>query len=662
MRSFRNRLNDGANRMNFLSSKTACPTEPELLDFFRVGLAPELMDHVQTHIENCNKCILFLDQQEDSDTVVRTLTSLSATVDDEIEFQELQSTLLNAPQPIDTETWVREISTRLRQRFDPNELIGQVVDNYELIELLGCGANGAVFRARHNRLDREFALKLLSPHENRSESIEEFRREMKAIGQLDHPNIIHATDAGEANGRYFLAMEMLEGVDLSQLIRKTGPVSVANAAKIIQLAANGLHFAHERGMIHRDVKPSNLFFEFGGNIRLLDLGLVSWGDHSVDEERSVARGTADYMSPEQWQDFHHVDRQADIYSLGCTFYKLLIGNSPFADAIGSEAKMMAHLQSEFPSVRLGRDDMPLGLDRILRRMTSKNPRERFESMQDVSNALENYSFDADLSRLKHQFTGEPISVANPATQVAQSQRKTVTRKRFLFATLATSILVLIGTSLQPAKTARKPTWLALDGSNMATVSLDESARVERVDKSSVQINSTDSTIVRMGRPIHGKFHFETTIQKLSDQSVAGLAVGYRKTKPEIGIQHSFQTFEASIQDGELQLLWRDCDWLIKKTDSDLKEELWAKTRIRGTDHRLPIKISLALGKTPFPIVMVNGTQIVESDWSISRAARSSTEMRSEQRSRQFLGQVGLYAVGPKVVFTGTRLKYIETEK
>ena len=258
---------------------------------------------------------MFLDQQEDSDTVVRTLTSLSATVDDEIEFQELQSTLLNAPQPIDTETWVREISTRLRQRFDPNELIGQVVDNYELIELLGCGANGAVFRARHNRLDREFALKLLSPHENRSESIEEFRREMKAIGQLDHPNIIHATDAGEANGRYFLAMEMLEGVDLSQLIRKTGPVSVANAAQIIQLAANGLHFAHERGMIHRDVKPSNLFFEFGGNIRLLDLGLVSWGDHSVDEERSVARGTADYMSPEQWGT-DAVDHRSDIWAAG----------------------------------------------------------------------------------------------------------------------------------------------------------------------------------------------------------------------------------------------------------------------------------------------------------------------------------------------------------
>lgn len=651
--------------MNFLSSNTACPTEPELRDFFRAGLAPEQMDDVQTHIEGCDKCILFLDQQENSDTVVRALTSVSATVDDEIEFQRLQSYLLSDPQPIDTETWVREISTTTaRRRLDPTKLLGQVVDNYELLELLGCGANGAVFRAKHNRLEREFALKLLSPTERRKESIEDFRREMKAIGSLDHRNIIHATDAGEANGRYYLVMDLLEGVDLSQLIRKTGPLSIANAAKAIQLAAEGLHFAHEQGMIHRDVKPSNLFFEFAGNIRLLDLGLVSWSDLSVDEASSVARGTADYMSPEQWQDFHHVDRRADIYSLGCTFYKLLIGKSPYADAIGTEAKMLAHLHSDFPSARLGRQDMPLGLDRFLRRMTSKNPRDRYATMREVADALENYASDADLSSLKYEFAGEPIPLVDTAASTTtRSDRQRITRKRFLFTALAASSLVLIGTSIRRnSRPKTSPTWHALGGKNLMTVSLDETAQVTRGNKTTVRIASSDSTVVRMGRPIHGRFQLETTIQELATQSSAGLTVGYRKSKPEIGIQHLFQTFEASIQNDELQLIWRNCDWLIKKTDSELKEELWAKTALPHNKGQFPLTISLTLGDSPFPIVHINGAPIDKKKWTISRAAKAASQRRTEQLHRRFLGEVGLFADGPDVVFTGTRLKYIETAK
>jgi serine/threonine protein kinase len=210
---------------------------------------------------------------------------------------------------------------------------------------------GTVYRAVHTRLKKPFAIKVLhidrtaDPH-----AVARFQRELEAIGRLDHDNIGRATDAGEVGGLHFLVMELVDGIDLSRLIRHRGPLPIADACELARQAALGLQCAHERGLVHRDVKPSNLLLSAQGELKVLDLGLalLSHGRRASGELTATGQvmGTADYMAPEQWEASHSVDIRAEVYSLGCTLHTLLTGRPPFGGAEYDSVmkKMAAHAQ------------------------------------------------------------------------------------------------------------------------------------------------------------------------------------------------------------------------------------------------------------------------------------------------------------------------------
>jgi serine/threonine protein kinase/WD40 repeat protein len=290
-----------------------------------------------------------------------------------------------------TEATPAETGTASREEEEP--VLGQMGD-YKLIEELSHGGMGTVYRAVHVRLGREVALKVLPKGRNTDHrAVARFEREMAAVGKLDHPHIVRATDAGEVDGVQYLAMELIDGFDLTELVDYLGPLGAANSCEIIRQAALGLQCAYEQGLVHRDIKPSNVMVTGAGIAKILDLGLARFHiDKQSNVELTTAgqpMGTADYMAPEQVADTHSVDIRADIYSLGCTFYKILAGQPPFGGVQYSSSfdKMMAHRKEMPPSIQEFRPDLPKKVVAVLEQMLAKDPNERFQKPSDLAETL-----------------------------------------------------------------------------------------------------------------------------------------------------------------------------------------------------------------------------------------------------------------------------------
>ncbi len=272
--------------------------------------------------------------------------------------------------------------------------VGNQLGPYKLLAKLGEGGMGVVYQARHTKLGKLVALKILPQHVlSRSDALSRFEREMLAVGSLQHPNIIQALDAGEINGAHYLSMEYVEGQDLQQFIQTQGTMSVVDACKAIRQAAQGLAAAHELGVVHRDIKPSNLFVtKQTGQIKILDMGLALL----AQAEKPAALtfngqcfGTPDYMAPEQWSDAHTCDARSDLYSLGCTLYFLLVGRPPYhSDTHRSTAnKMKGHMLDAIPDLALARPDVPAGVVAIYLKLMAKVPSERFATGDELATAL-----------------------------------------------------------------------------------------------------------------------------------------------------------------------------------------------------------------------------------------------------------------------------------
>ncbi|MFO1043571.1 MAG: serine/threonine-protein kinase [Planctomycetaceae bacterium] len=272
--------------------------------------------------------------------------------------------------------------------------VGTQLGPYKLVAKLGEGGMGAVYKARHLKLGRFVALKVLPPHVmSRQDALSRFEREMLAVGSLHHPNIVHANDAGEFNGIHYLSMEYVEGQDLQVLVTTKGPMSVVNACKAVRQAAQGLSAAHKLGLVHRDIKPSNLFVAMqSGQIKILDMGLALLSQEEIPAALTSTGqcfGTPDYMAPEQWNDAHTCDARADLYSLGCTLYFLLVGHPPYGSETHRTAanKMKGHVIDPIPDLKSKRSDVPDGLVEIYRRLMSKQPEERYSSAEELIEAL-----------------------------------------------------------------------------------------------------------------------------------------------------------------------------------------------------------------------------------------------------------------------------------
>ena len=264
--------------------------------------------------------------------------------------------------------------------------------DYQLLNCLGEGGMGVVFRARHRRMDRIVAVKMVRPETlGAAVTIGRFEREVRLLAQLSHPNIVAAFDAGEVEGVPYLVMEYVEGADLASVVAQQGPLPVERAVNYVLQAAAGLHHAHERGLVHRDVKPHNLLLTRQGVVKVLDLGLARMvgAESKVEGEGASYRtqsgtvlGTFHYMAPEQALNSKNADRRSDVYSLGCTLYYLLAGNPVYSGETGIEV-FLAHVQKPVASLRQLRTDVPPALERVFQRSVAKQPDQRHQSLADL---------------------------------------------------------------------------------------------------------------------------------------------------------------------------------------------------------------------------------------------------------------------------------------
>ena len=279
---------------------------------------------------------------------------------------------------------------------------------YEVLGYLGGGGMGEIFKARHVHLDRTVVIKWLRSDVPVSPQMEaRFKREMLAAGQVTHPNVVNATDAGIVDGRRYLVMEYIDGVDLSVLCKCVGRLPIADACEVIRQSALGLAKAHDTSIVHRDIKPTNIMVASDGSVKVLDLGLAllqrddESDEHTLTSADSGPFGTYDYMSPEQWGDTHSVDHRSDLYSLGCTLYFLLCGHAPFGtDKHKSPtAKMRGHVLEDIPSIQDLRPDVPDELNTLLDQLLAKEVDQRSSSADELAEALSPFVAGSDLKNL-----------------------------------------------------------------------------------------------------------------------------------------------------------------------------------------------------------------------------------------------------------------------
>ncbi len=279
---------------------------------------------------------------------------------------------------------------------------------YLILDKIGEGGMGKVYRAVQLGKGQLVALKVVRQHLITNKTVKRrFKKEAAAAAAFDHPNIVKLYDADEVNGRYYLAMEYVDGIDLARLVKQFGhPPTIGLAhylevCEYIRQAALGLQHAHDKGMVHRDIKPSNLLV-YGDRalpgtrgkaiLKILDMGLVrSMIDDDDAYSTELTRdgtvvGTPDYMSPEQAKNSSTVDARADLYSLGCTFYYMLRGKSPFPDGSPID-KLLRHQLDAPPDLANERPDVPRSVCDIVLKLMQKKPEDRYQTGADVANAI-----------------------------------------------------------------------------------------------------------------------------------------------------------------------------------------------------------------------------------------------------------------------------------
>ncbi|MBW3542308.1 MAG: serine/threonine protein kinase [Planctomycetes bacterium] len=339
---------------------------------------------------------------------------------------------------------------------------------YRIQQLIGTGGMGHVYKAEHLLMKRPVAIKLISRRMiRRPEAVERFRREVETAARLAHPNIVASYDAEQCGDQHFLVMEYVNGADLGEVVRRQGPLPVPVACDYIRQAALGLQYAHEQGMVHRDIKPQNLMVEGQGSrdegqgpdseqqsvsfrpltldprpstVKILDFGLAKFAsEHAADgdgtqeaaadatlahlTQAGATLGTPDYIAPEQSQDSREADIRADIYSLGCTLHFALAGRPPFGDQPVYD-KLQSHAETPPPPLASIRDDIPPKLSLVVRRMMAKDPADRFQSPAEVAEALQPFAAGATTSGATGGSSTRASASKNTGGQAASATRRT----------------------------------------------------------------------------------------------------------------------------------------------------------------------------------------------------------------------------------------------
>jgi len=325
------------------------------------------------------------DQMYEAEQVLRASTATHPTsvhgadADDRLAAQLVAMGQLNP--------WQVEQLKRGRTKFN--------LGPYRVIDSIGQGGMGQVFRAEHIMMGRTVAIKVLPRYKSTPAAIASFTREIRAQAQMDHENLVRAFDAGHDGNVYFLVTEYVPGNDLRKFVRMRGRLSMAEAATIVSQAAVGLGHAHERGLIHRDVKPGNLLVTTTGHTKVSDLGLAGFmGDDDEEDPRwGKVVGTADYLAPEQIVTPKDITAACDVYSLGCTLYYAVTGKVPFPGGTVRE-KARRHCEEAPLNPKRINPDLSDEFVEVVASMMDKNPISRTQSMQDVVERLKPWATDS----------------------------------------------------------------------------------------------------------------------------------------------------------------------------------------------------------------------------------------------------------------------------
>jgi serine/threonine-protein kinase len=300
-----------------------------------------------------------------------------------------------------------------------------IADRYELEELVGTGGMSSVYKARDRLLERNVALKVLHPHySDDAEYVERFRREARSVAQLSHPHIVTVIDRGEDGGQQFIVFEFIDGENLKQLIGRIGPLPVRRAVELALEIADALAFAHDHGLVHRDVKPQNVLLTPDGDAKVTDFGIA----RSLDVEQGVTQtgtvlGTSNYLSPEQASG-QPVTPATDVYSLGVVIFELLTGEVPFPGE-NFVAVAMKHINEPPPDLTEKRPDVPLRLVAAVERALEKDPSRRFQSMGEFASELRQCL--AEMASADEERT---FIATSPALKQSRPHRVRATRRRW----------------------------------------------------------------------------------------------------------------------------------------------------------------------------------------------------------------------------------------
>ncbi|MEM8734172.1 MAG: serine/threonine-protein kinase, partial [Planctomycetota bacterium] len=409
-----------------------CLPEAEVREFLAGRMPSERFDMVLSHMESCDSCRqraeMLSDPSGEGSKFSFSWLRREATSEPFLGELECVAAVNELLSQVPSAKFASETSAQGKEAPLPFSNLG----GYRIVQAVGSGGMGTVFLAEHERLKKKVAIKILTGDKaHRAGWLDRFNREMTSVAALEHVNIVRALDAGEQNGVHYLVMEFLDGFDLSRVARNAGEMSVASACEIVRQAALGLHAIHLAGMVHRDVKPSNLFLTQQGTIKLLDLGLVLDGESPVagDERLTTVgylMGTLPYMSREQINDSSQVDFRADLYSLGATLFRLIAGRVPMGSSADLPGTVRRITQDDCPSLNRFRAELPEELVELVAQLLDHDPSNRPHSAMEVADRLAAFTDGADLSslvKLTHRGLNEVASGSVHSLSPASADRK-----------------------------------------------------------------------------------------------------------------------------------------------------------------------------------------------------------------------------------------------
>jgi serine/threonine protein kinase len=287
---------------------------------------------------------------------------------------------------------------------------------YKITDVIGRGGMSIVYAAEHVQLGRRIALKLMAPQLGADESFRErFIRESQIAASLEHPNIVPIYDAGESDGFLYIAMRYVEGVDLRTLLKRQGPLGLGQTLFLLEQVAGALDAAHERGLVHRDVKPANILVsEPSERVYLTDFGVAKAMSSPGLTKTGYFVGTFEYAAPEQLEG-KPIDGRTDLYALGCVLYECLTGEAPFKAQ--TEASMIhAHLVEPPPRLTVKRPDLPVALNGVITRAMAKPKEERYDTCGELTNAVRRAALDTSV--------GPAPELTRPVTSAMPSMDET----------------------------------------------------------------------------------------------------------------------------------------------------------------------------------------------------------------------------------------------